>query len=287
MAGLLFKIFARQKPLLDALHKEFAPYVRDAASSPNSASDKAAVEIYDSDIFTTHADALVSPANSFGFMDGGFDDLILKHAGLQLQRRLQTLIRSRESGELLVGRALVLEMVADSQPANDDEWDGTAYLSRSYPESPPHTPLPFRYLIAAPTMRLPLEVPDTINAYLAFRAVILAVIAHNESVAPSDPSGHTTSEPAEAAATATATAKRSDASPIRSVACTGLCTGVGRMPADRCARQMRIAFEQAALGVQVSAALPPPGAPRGHTGERPPKGSQLYDYFDVYDLLLK
>ena len=70
MADLLFKILARQKPLLEALRKEFAPYVRDAASSPNSACDKAAVEIYDSDIFTSEADALVSPANSFGFMDG-------------------------------------------------------------------------------------------------------------------------------------------------------------------------------------------------------------------------
>lgn len=34
--------------------------------------------------------------------------------------------------------------------------------------------LPINYLIAAPTMRIPQGVENTVNAYLAFRAVILA-----------------------------------------------------------------------------------------------------------------
>ena len=33
---------------------------------------------------------------------------------------------------------------------------------------------PITYLISAPTMRVPVEVPETVNAYLAFRAVVLA-----------------------------------------------------------------------------------------------------------------
>lgn len=33
---------------------------------------------------------------------------------------------------------------------------------------------PIKYLISAPTMRIPMDVDTTPNAYLAFRAVILA-----------------------------------------------------------------------------------------------------------------
>lgn len=40
---------------------------------------------------------------------------------------------------------------------------------------------PIRYLISAPTMRVPADVSETINAYLAFRAVLqagMAIIIH-------------------------------------------------------------------------------------------------------------
>ena len=33
---------------------------------------------------------------------------------------------------------------------------------------------PIRYLVSAPTMRIPLNVSDTVNAYLAFRGVLIA-----------------------------------------------------------------------------------------------------------------
>ena len=33
---------------------------------------------------------------------------------------------------------------------------------------------PTRYLVSAPTMRIPLDVSDTVNAYLAFRGVLRA-----------------------------------------------------------------------------------------------------------------
>lgn len=35
---------------------------------------------------------------------------------------------------------------------------------------------PIKYLISAPTMRVPEDVSDTVNAYLAFRAVLRAGI---------------------------------------------------------------------------------------------------------------
>ena len=33
---------------------------------------------------------------------------------------------------------------------------------------------PIRYLVSAPTMRVPLDVSNTVNAYLAFRAILRA-----------------------------------------------------------------------------------------------------------------
>ena len=71
------------------------------------------------------------------------------------------------------------------------------------------------WLISAPTMRVPMRVADTTNAYLAFRATLCAAIQHN------------TEHP--------------DA-PIRVIACPGLGTGEGRMPPEQCATQMRYAW---------------------------------------------
>lgn len=292
---IVFQLFARQKPLFDAWRREFAPYLNDTShhhhhtahahsSGGSHAAPNAVVELYDSDVLNAEADALVSPANSFGFMDGGFDDLILKRSGLQLQRRLQHLIRSRESGELLIGRALVLEMVADSEPTTDSEdWDATGPLSKRYPERPTSPPLMFRYLVAAPTMRVPELVPNTTNAYLAFRAVILAVRAHNAALSAAS---HRNSVAVDGVAANQTTAAAT--LPIRTVACTGLCTGVGRMPAERCARQMRIAFEHAALDRDNCAALPAPGSRRPHpVGNLPAPGLWLGDYHGVHEELLK
>lgn len=54
-------------------------------------------------IFDYPADALVSPANSFGYMNGGIDFAISKHLGWHLEKELQQLIRTKYYGELLVG----------------------------------------------------------------------------------------------------------------------------------------------------------------------------------------
>nr|XP_054752868.1 uncharacterized protein LOC129258656 [Lytechinus pictus] len=78
---------------------------------------------------------------------------------------------------------------------------------------------PIKYLISAPTMRVPMDVSDSINAYLAFRAVILAVQKHN------------------------ANSSKTGLLPISSVLCPGLATNVGMMPPKKCAKQMKCAYE--------------------------------------------
>lgn len=67
------------------------------------------VEIVDDSILNCDTDAIVSPANSFGFMDGGLDYYLFQMFGWDLQERLQEMIRNRPEGDLRVGRALVLE----------------------------------------------------------------------------------------------------------------------------------------------------------------------------------
>lgn len=160
------------------------------------------------------ADALVSPANSFGFMDGGIDLVYTNLFGWQMQERLQKVIREDKNGEVLVGDAVIIPAY-DKEPSDElkSELNKTGVCGGQ----------PIKYLISAPTMRVPKDVIDTTNAFLAFRAVILAVNKHN-----SNP----------------------DNEPIRSVLCPGLGTAVGRMPFDRCAYQMLQAFEMHDLRIR-------------------------------------
>ena len=103
------------------------------------------VTVHRGSIFDVPCDAVVSPANSFGFMDGGIDMLYTQHFGWGVQERLQEAIRVDHAGELLVGAAEIVET-----------------------EDPD---LPF--LIAVPTMRVPTILRDTVNPYLAARAALL------------------------------------------------------------------------------------------------------------------
>lgn len=112
-----------------------------------------AVEVGHGDIFEATADALVSPANSFGYMDGGIDAVYLARFGTGLQWRLQEHLREHHGGELAVGEAVVVATIAPDLP----------------------------WLICAPTMRVPGPVPHTLNAYLAFRAALRAALAHTRS----------------------------------------------------------------------------------------------------------
>ena len=52
------------------------------------------VEVHNDDIFNYKADALVSPANSFGYMNGGIDLAYVKYFGFGLQLRVQGYINA-------------------------------------------------------------------------------------------------------------------------------------------------------------------------------------------------
>lgn len=110
------------------------------------------VETYRGSILDLAVDAVVSPANSFGFMNGGIDLVYSKAFGWDVEKELRRKIGKFFGGELLVGEAVEVSMI---QP--DDS---------------------YRYVVAAPTMRTPSILPlGTINPYLATRAAIRCALA--------------------------------------------------------------------------------------------------------------
>src|SRR5450755_4652758 len=94
------------------------------------------------DILRARVDAVVSPANSFGFMDGGIDAAYRNFFGLSIQRRVQMLIEQRHAGEMPVGHAFIVPT-------------GHHKIFR---------------LIVAPTMKTPSNIQETDNAYRATKA---------------------------------------------------------------------------------------------------------------------
>ena len=138
--------------LVRAWRTEFAGVATVEVSQGDIFSSKSGV-VSPGDPIDVRADAVVSPANSFGFMDGGIDAVYTYQLGPQLQQRVQAEIAAAH---------------------------------------------------------------DTCNAYLAFRAALIAARIHNRSGRP----------------------------PIRTILCPGLGTAVGRMPVARCAHQMRVAWDR-------------------------------------------
>lgn len=146
------------------------------------------VEALAGDYFQRPADAIVSPANSFGIMDGGLDLAIRDQLGFAVEDRIQKVIVQKHHGELPVGCAEVV-------PTDDPRW---------------------RFMVAAPTMRVPEPLGKTLAPYLAFRAILLAVERWN---------------------------RRAGKREIDSLVCCGLGTGIGKVQPSRCAAQMRAAYQ--------------------------------------------
>jgi len=101
------------------------------------------VVIHNGDFFEPETDCIVSPANSFGFMDGGLDGVITRRLGTQVQANVQEFIDSTDMKELLVGQAVIV-------PTENKR-------------------IPF--CISAPTMRVSSVIADTVNVYLVSKAV--------------------------------------------------------------------------------------------------------------------
>lgn len=147
------------------------------------------VEVVCQDIFLdpeAKFDAIVSPSNSYGYLDGGIDLVFSKHFGWQVQERLQAKIALLPMKELLVGESLVVST-------------GNKYIPN---------------IISSPTMRIGMNVSDTVNAYLAFKSTLIAAKQHKFS----------------------------------SILCPGLGTAVGQMKPEICAKQMRNAYNEVILG---------------------------------------
>ncbi|XP_059172180.1 uncharacterized protein LOC131953148 [Physella acuta] len=152
------------------------------------------------------ADAIVCTANSFGIMgSGGIDKAFIAHFGQSIQDEVFEIIRDEHDGELLVGQAAIVSGIKCIKPDIHKYNQGD----------------PIHHVIMVPTMRVPQGVSQTPNAYLALRAVILAIRNHNRKN-----TGHQ----------------------IKEVILPGLASRGGQMPNTRCAYQMLQAYETHVLG---------------------------------------
>lgn len=98
-------------------------------------------------------DCIVSPANSFGLMDGGIDEYIAEIMGQDTVEKVQQEIIRKYYGEQPVGTCLLV-------PTGNKN---------------------FLWLAHAPTMRNPTNIKDTENAYTAFSAVLSKISRNNIS----------------------------------------------------------------------------------------------------------
>src|ERR1041385_7657247 len=94
------------------------------------------VNVQHADILNVAEHCLVSPANSYGFMDGGIDAAYRVFFGAQIERTAQEAVMKRPEGHLPVGASLVVRT-------------GNARIP---------------FLIVAPTMVMPEEV-ESRNCY--------------------------------------------------------------------------------------------------------------------------
>lgn len=121
----------------------------DVVSAWKSCFRDTGVEIACGSILDAGCDLVVSPGNSFGFMDGGIDLVFSEYFGWDVEKKLQNKIIEEHNGELLVGSSCFVH--------TED------------------TKIPF--LISAPTMRVPMILKDTVNIYLATKAAF--ILANN------------------------------------------------------------------------------------------------------------
>lgn len=148
-------------------------------------------DIFAVDVYPNTVNAIVSPANSFGDLQGGIDLVYYKKFGHNLEEYLQQTIMDKKFGELVIGDALILQM-------------NTFYN--------------YQYFISAPTMRVPMCIDQTVNVYLAFRAVLIELIKFNSI-------------------------SENASYKIEHIVCPGLGTGIGKVPPEICAKQMYQAYD--------------------------------------------
>ena len=103
---------------------------------------------------THEVECIVSPANAFGLMDGGYDAAITEWFGEQLQERVQAYILSHYYGEQPVGSSFIIEAGKNRQK-----------------------------LIHTPTMRVPSKILDPAVVYQSMRTTLMVALEnHVESI---------------------------------------------------------------------------------------------------------
>ncbi len=126
---MLLHLVDTSLPVFEALRASFARFPE--------------VEVAHGDITVLASGAVVSPANSYGFMDGGVDKVYSAFFGRALVVAVRDAVLARPEGRLPVGAAIA---VATGHPT-------------------------IRHVIVAPTMAMPEHVPAA-NAYRALRAAL-------------------------------------------------------------------------------------------------------------------
>ena len=111
------------------------------------------VTVLHGDLLKIAHNCVVSPANSYGFMDGGIDRDYATFFGPPLQQKIAAIIASRPEGYLPLGASTLI--------------------------STGHSQIPF--LILAPTMITPEFIPPD-NVYRAMRAVLRLTVQHADDL---------------------------------------------------------------------------------------------------------
>ena len=103
---------------------------------------------YFDDFMKTHdVECVVSPANAYGLMDGGYDAAITRYFGEQLPKRVQRYIIENFFGEQPVGSSFIIDAGKNGQK-----------------------------LIHTPTMREPQRITDTTVVYQCMRTCLMTAI---------------------------------------------------------------------------------------------------------------
>ena len=95
-------------------------------------------------------DCVVSPANSFGMMNGGYDKAITDYFGRTVEKRVQAFINKNYFGEQPIGTSIMVDI-----------------------------PSSHIKLIHTPTMRLPSPVKDPLIIYQCMRTTLMMAIKNN------------------------------------------------------------------------------------------------------------
>ncbi len=99
---------------------------------------------------THEVQCIVSPANSYGLMDGGYDAAITDYFGIDLMLNVQNYILENYFGEQPVGSSFIIDIPGTRQK-----------------------------LIHTPTMRIPSQIKDPNIVYQCMRTTLMAAMQNN------------------------------------------------------------------------------------------------------------